>query len=87
MAEPSSTTTTRMPRSVAHQAQQARNVVAHGNNDRDVAVRWTACRSRMGDCGVEQRARELRADRVVHLEPATVEHGLRGGREPQQPGG
>ena len=41
----------------------------------------------MGDGGVEQRAGELRADRVVHLEPAAVEHGLRGGREPQQPGG
>jgi len=41
----------------------------------------------MGDGRVEQGARQLCADSVVHLEPAAVEHGLRGGCETQQPSG
>ncbi len=41
----------------------------------------------MCDGRIEQRAGDLCAERVVHLEPAAVEHGLRGRRQPQQPGG
>jgi len=55
--------------------------------DRDIAVRGTTGRSGVGDGGVQQGARELCADRVVHLQPAAVEHGLCGRRETQQPGG
>ena len=70
-----------------HQSLQSRSVVPHRNNDGQITVRRAAGRPWMSNGRVEQCACKLRADRVVHLEPATVEHGLRGGRQPQQPGG
>lgn len=41
----------------------------------------------MGHGGVEQGARQLRALRVVYLEAPAGQHGLRGGSQPQEPGG
>ena len=69
-----------------HQPVDPKSVVAHRNHHGDVPVRRTAGRPRVRDGGVEQRAGELGADRVAHLEPAAVEQGLRRRREPQQPG-
>jgi hypothetical protein len=37
----------------------------------------------MGDGGVQKRAGDLGAEGVMHFEPAAVEHGLRGRREPK----
>ena len=70
-----------------NQPMYSRSVVTHRDNDRNVTMRRPAGRPRMGDCGVEERAGDLRAERVVHLEPAAGEHGLGSGRKPQQPGG
>ena len=70
-----------------NQPVDTRLVVAHWNNNSDVTVGRSASRPRMGHGGIEQCAGDLRAQRVVHLESAAVEHGLRGGRQSQQPGG
>src|SRR5215210_6250230 len=61
-----------------------RYVVAHRDYNGDVAVGGTGGRPRMRNGRVEERTRHLCTQRVVHLEPAAVEHGLRGGRQPQQ---
>ena len=69
------------------QAVEPKGVVPHRDHDGHVAVRRPARRPRVRDGRVEQGAGQLRALRVVHLEPAAAQHRLRGGRQAQQPGG
>ena len=66
----------------AHAAQRgdqpldSGRVVPHGDNYGYIAVRRAAGGPWVGNGRVEQRARHLRAHRVVHLQPAPIEHCL-----------
>ncbi len=53
-----------------NQSMNSRQVVAHRYNDGHITMRRSACGARMGDGGVEQCACDLRAERVVYLEPS-----------------